>query len=77
MRRLGDVSRRRVVRASRVPTDRPSRPETYVEIRITEAVTSRLNAVNGSPLGMFVSGKPFEPPRRFHNRPAERHASRS
>lgn len=29
--------------------------ETYVEDRFTEALTARLKAVNGSPLGRFVA----------------------
>jgi hypothetical protein len=41
--------------------------ETYVEDRIREAVQSRLRAVNGSPLGKFVSGKLEEELKRFHN----------
>jgi hypothetical protein len=46
--------------------------ETYVEDRITEAVTARLKAVNGSPLGKFVSSKLGEELRRFHNPTAEK-----
>lgn len=46
--------------------------ETYVEDRITEAVTTRLKAVNGSPLGKFVSSKLGEELRRFHNPTAEK-----
>lgn len=41
--------------------------ETYVEDRITEAVMTRLRAVNGSPLGKFVSNNLGEELRRFHN----------
>jgi len=46
--------------------------ETYVEDRITEAVTTRLKVVNGSPLGKFVSGKLDEELRRFHNPTSEK-----
>jgi hypothetical protein len=46
--------------------------ETYVEDRITEAVTARLKAVNGSPLGKFVSSKLDEELRRFHNPTADK-----
>jgi hypothetical protein len=41
--------------------------ETYVEDRIREAVQNRLRAVNGSPIGKFVSGKLDEELKRFHN----------
>lgn len=46
--------------------------ETYVEDRIIEAVKARLKAVNGSPLGKFVSGKLAEELRRFHNPTTEK-----
>lgn len=46
--------------------------ETYVEDRVTEAVAARLKAVNGSPLGTFVSNKLAEELRRFHNPTAEK-----
>jgi hypothetical protein len=38
----------------------------YVEDRATEAVTARLKAVNGSPIGTFVN-KLTEELKRFHN----------
>jgi hypothetical protein len=41
--------------------------ETYVEDRILEAVQSRLRAINGSHIGMFVTGKLTEELKRFHN----------
>ncbi len=41
--------------------------ETYVEDRATEAVTARLKALNGSPVGNFVSTKLAEELKRFHN----------
>jgi RiboL-PSP-HEPN len=41
--------------------------ETYVEDCISECVQNRLRAVNGSPIGKFVSGKLEEELKRFHN----------
>lgn len=41
--------------------------ETYVEDRAVEAVTARLKAVSGSPIGSFVSNKLTEELKRFHN----------
>lgn len=41
--------------------------ETYVEDRTTEAVTARLKALNGSPIGSFVNNKLTEELKRFHN----------
>lgn len=46
--------------------------ETYVEDRIAEAVSARLKAVQGRPLGKFVSGKLAEELRRFHNPTSEK-----
>ena len=46
--------------------------ETYVEDRATEAVTARLKAVNGSPIGTFVSNKLAEELKRFHNPNSEK-----
>jgi RiboL-PSP-HEPN len=41
--------------------------ETYVEDRVQEAVQLRLKAVNGSPIGDFVSAKLADELKRFHN----------
>lgn len=41
--------------------------ETYVEDRAVEAVTARLKAVSGSPIGSFVNSKLTEELKRFHN----------
>jgi hypothetical protein len=41
--------------------------ETYVEDRAVEAVTARLKAVSGSPIGSFVNNKLTEELKRFHN----------
>ncbi len=46
--------------------------ETYVEDRVIEAVAARLKAVNGSPIGTFVSNKLNEELKRFHNPNAEK-----
>ena len=46
--------------------------ETYVEDRILEAVQSRLRAVNGSPIGKFVTAKLEEELKRFHNPTSEK-----
>ncbi|MGH8441224.1 MAG: HEPN domain-containing protein, partial [Pseudomonas sp.] len=46
--------------------------ETYVEDRVREIVQSRLKAVNGSPIGKFVSGKLEEELKRFHNPTADK-----
>ncbi|TDS82183.1 hypothetical protein EDF71_10899 [Comamonas sp. JUb58] len=46
--------------------------ETYVEDRAIEAVTARLKAVNGSPIGDFVNNKLTEELKRFHNPNAEK-----
>jgi hypothetical protein len=46
--------------------------ETYVEDRATEAVSTRLKAVNGSPIGTFVSTRLTEELKRFHNPTAEK-----
>lgn len=41
--------------------------ETYVEDRAMEAVTARLKALSGSPIGFFVKNKLTEELKRFHN----------
>jgi hypothetical protein len=41
--------------------------ETYIEDRVQEAVQLRLKAVNGSPIGNFVSTKLADELKRFHN----------
>jgi RiboL-PSP-HEPN len=46
--------------------------ETYIEDRIQEAVSSRLKAVNGSPIEKFVSGKLGDELKRFHNPTSEK-----
>ncbi|MDO8373750.1 MAG: HEPN domain-containing protein [Pseudomonadota bacterium] len=46
--------------------------ETYIEDRAQEAVSLRLKAVNGSPIGNFVSGKLAEELKRFHNPNSEK-----
>lgn len=46
--------------------------ETYVEDCISECVNKRLSAVNGSPIGNFVSGKLEEELKRFHNPNSEK-----
>jgi RiboL-PSP-HEPN len=46
--------------------------ETYVEDRASEAVSARLKAVNGSPIGTFVSNKLTEELKRFHNPTSEK-----
>lgn len=46
--------------------------ETYIEDRILEAVHARLKAVNGSPIGKFVSTKLTEELKRFHNPTSEK-----
>lgn len=46
--------------------------ETYVEDRALEAVAARLKAVNGSPIGNFVSNKLHEELKRFHNPTSEK-----
>ena len=46
--------------------------ETYIEDRAQEAVSQRLKAVNGSPIGSFVSGKLNEELKRFHNPNSEK-----
>ncbi len=46
--------------------------ETYVEDRVQEAVQMRLKAVNGSPIGNFVSAKLTEELKRFHNPTSEK-----
>ena len=46
--------------------------ETYVEDRALEAVAARLKAVNGSPIGNFVSNKLQEELKRFHNPTSEK-----
>jgi len=46
--------------------------ETYVEDRVMEAVSARLKAVNGSPIGTFVSTKLAEELKRFHNPTSEK-----
>ena len=46
--------------------------ETYVEDRATEAVTGRLKAVSGSPIGTFVNNKLIEELKRFHNPTSEK-----
>jgi hypothetical protein len=46
--------------------------ETYVEDRASEAVAARLKAVNGSPIGSFVSSKLSEELKRFHNPNSEK-----
>ncbi|MBT2304035.1 hypothetical protein J7E70_26715 [Variovorax paradoxus] len=46
--------------------------ETYVEDRVSEAVYARLKAVNGSPIGTFVSNKLAGELKRFHNPNAEK-----
>lgn len=46
--------------------------ETYVEDCISECVQNRLRAVNGSPIGKFVSGKLEEELKRFHNPTSEK-----
>jgi hypothetical protein len=46
--------------------------ETYVEDRVQEAVQARLRAVNGSPIGKFVSAKLADELKRFHNPSSEK-----
>ena len=46
--------------------------ETYVEDRAIEAVSSRLKAVYGSPIGTFVHNKLTEELKRFHNPTSEK-----
>jgi hypothetical protein len=46
--------------------------ETYVEDRVREAVQGRLKAVNGSPIGKFVSSRLEEELKRFHNPSSEK-----
>lgn len=46
--------------------------ETYVEDRAIEAVTARLKAVNGSPIGAFVNNKLTEELKRFNTPNAEK-----
>jgi hypothetical protein len=46
--------------------------ETYVEDRLTEAVTTRLRVVNGSYVGKFVLSRLNEELKRFHNPTAEK-----
>ncbi|MDM0053923.1 HEPN domain-containing protein [Variovorax sp. J22R115] len=46
--------------------------ETFVEDRIAEAMHARLKAVNGSPIGKFVSGKLQDELKRFHNPNSEK-----
>jgi len=46
--------------------------ETYVEDRAQEAVSTRMKAVNGSPIGAFVSTKLAEELKRFHNPTSEK-----
>jgi hypothetical protein len=46
--------------------------ETYIEDRVQEAVQLRLKAVNGSPIGDFVSGKLADELKRFHNPTSEK-----
>jgi hypothetical protein len=46
--------------------------ETYIEDRAQEAVSARLKAVSGSPIGTFVSSKLAEELKRFHNPNSEK-----
>lgn len=46
--------------------------ETYIEDRVQEAVSGRLKAVDGSPIGKFVISKLTEELKRFHNPTSEK-----
>lgn len=46
--------------------------ETYVEDRAREAVSNRLKAVSGSPIGVFVNAKLSDELKRLHNPTAEK-----
>jgi hypothetical protein len=46
--------------------------ETYIEDRVQESVSGRLKALDGSPIGKFVTLKLTEELKRFHNPTSEK-----